>query len=83
MTTEATIEKFIVEEIMIGDNQTKIDPEESLLSSRILDSLALLRLIGFIEDQYGVNIEAGEIIPDNFETITAIKVFIEQKRQSD
>ena len=83
MTTEATIERYIVEEIMIGDARTKIEPDQSLLDSGILDSLALLRLISFLEDQYNVTIEDGEVTPENFESISTITTFLEQKKQSD
>ncbi|UCG22656.1 MAG: acyl carrier protein [Chloroflexota bacterium] len=81
MSAEATIERFIVDEIMIGDKQTKIDPDQSLLNSGIIDSLALLRLIGFIEDQYGITIDDGEVIPENFETINDMVRLVERKRQ--
>jgi acyl carrier protein len=83
MSTESTIERFIVDEIMIGAEKTNIEPEQSLLESGILDSLALLRLIGFIEDQYEITIEDGEVTPDNFDSIASIKNFLVQKSKSD
>lgn len=42
MDTETAIERFIVDEIMLGDSSTKLDPNESLISTGVLDSLALL-----------------------------------------
>lgn len=83
MNIGPTIERFIVEEVMMGDGQTKIDPDQSLLDSGILDSLALLRLIGFIEEQFGVTVGDDEVIPDNFETINAMKALLEKKSQSN
>lgn len=80
MNTEATIERFIIDEILLGDSQTKIDPDQSLINSGVLDSLALIRLIGFVEEQFGVTIEDDEVIPDNFETIAAMSTFLAQKR---
>jgi acyl carrier protein len=80
MDTETAIERFIVDEIMLGDSSTKIDPNESLISTGVLDSLALLRLIAFIEEQFGVIVGDAEVIPENFETINEIKEFIEQKK---
>lgn len=81
MNVEQLIERYIVEEIMFGNGQTKLEPEQSLISSGILDSVALLRLIAFIEEQFGVKITDGEVIPDNFETLNNIKTFLEQKLQ--
>ena len=80
MDTETAVESFIVNEIMLGDNSTQIDPNESLINTGVLDSLALLRLIAFIEDQFNVTIEDSEVIPENLETINDIVDFIDQKK---
>jgi len=80
MDVETAIERFVVDEIMLGDSNTKIDPNESLISSGVLDSLALLRLIAFLEEQMGVTVDDSEVIPENFESINEIKSFIEKKR---
>lgn len=81
MDVETAVERFIVDEIMLGDSNTKINPNESLISSGVLDSLALLRLIAFLEEQMGVTVDDSEVIPENFETINEIKSFIEKKKQ--
>jgi acyl carrier protein len=80
MDVETAIERFVIDEIMLGDSNTKIDPNESLISSGVLDSLALLRLIAFLEEQMGVSVDDSEVIPENFETINEIKSFIEKKK---
>ena len=79
MNIEAVIENFILEELMYGKDQTKLDPDQSLVKSGILDSLALLRLINFIEERFGVKIEDGEVMPENFDSINVIKALIESK----
>ena len=81
MDVETAIERFVVDELMLGDSNTKIDPNESLISSGVLDSLALLRLIAFLEEQMGVTVDDSEVIPENCETINEIKSFIEKKKQ--
>jgi acyl carrier protein len=81
MDVETAIERFVVDELMLGDSNTKIDPNESLISSGVLDSLALLRLIAFLEEQMGVTVDDSEVIPENFESINEIKSFIEKKKQ--
>lgn len=83
MDIEGAVEEFIVTEIMLADNSIKLDSKESLISTGVLDSLALLRLIAFIEDQFNINVEDTEVIPENLETIHDIVTFIEMKKQSD
>lgn len=80
MDLETAIERFIVDEIMLADSQTRIDPSDSLISSGVLDSLALLRLIAFLEEQLGITVEDSEVIPENFETINDIKAFVSRKK---
>ena len=80
MNNETAIERFILDDLLIGEDRTSLDPDESLISSGVLDSLALLRLIAFIEEQFGVTVEDDEVVPDNFETVNTIRSFIERKR---
>ena len=44
------------------------DPEEPLQ----LDSLGLIRLVAFLENDFGYRVEDEEIIADNFETLRQI-----------
>ena len=79
MDTEAKIERYLLDEILMADARTNIDPDQSLISSGVLDSVALLRLILFLEEQFGINVGRDEVVPDNFETINNMKAFIQRK----
>jgi len=81
MSTETDIERLIIDELLSGKGRTKIEPDESLIKSGILDSLALLRLVVLIEQRFGVTVGDGELVPDNFETISRIKAFLDRKKQ--
>jgi acyl carrier protein len=81
MDQSGKIEQFIVDELLIGGSRSKIDPNESLFASGVLDSLSLLRLIAFIEEQFGVVVDDAEVVPDNFQTINEINGFITKKIQ--
>jgi acyl carrier protein len=82
MNTEEVIERFIVDELLLGAGPSKIGPDDPLISSRVLDSLALLRLISFLEDRLGVMIEDTELVPENFETIATITSMIAAKQKA-
>lgn len=82
MSTETDIEHLILNELLSGKGRTKIDSDESLITSGILDSLALLRLIVLIERVFGVIVGDGELVPENFETINRIQAFLEKKKHS-
>ncbi len=78
MDIDRTVERFLIDEILFG-SRSSIAPDESLVMSGVLDSLALLRLVSFLEAQFGVTFESDEVIPDHFETLTAIKTMMESK----
>jgi len=80
MNIEETVERFVIDELIVGDSQMKLDPDQSLVSSGVIDSLAILRLISFLEEKFGVVVEDDEVVPENFETINVIKAFVEAKK---
>jgi acyl carrier protein len=80
MDTKEAIEGFIVDELLYGNNKTEIDPTKSLITSGIIDSLGLLRLITYLEDQFGISIKDFEMVPENFETINKIITFVRGKK---
>jgi len=82
VNTSTLIERFVIEELMLGGRKGKIDPDESLIRSGILDSLSLLRLIVYLEEQFGLTVEDSEVIPGNFETLNSMEVFVKSKMRA-
>ena len=53
---------------------------ESLLEAGVIDSMAVLELVGHIEQRYGITVGDDDMMPENFDTIEAIAAFIESRR---
>ena len=83
MNIESVLERFIIDDLIIGVSRNKIDPNESLIANGVIDSLAILQLIAFIEERFGVTIDDSEVTPDNFQTINVMKALIEEKLLED
>jgi acyl carrier protein len=81
MNIQNQIKQFIIEEIMFGGRNTQLGEHDPLISSGILDSLGLLRLIAFIEENLGIEVNDGEVAPDNFETLAVMSSFLNNKRE--
>ena len=77
MTTEDILKGYFSER---SDKAKNLAPTDSLLETGLLDSMALVKLIAFIEERFGVVLGDDEFDPDNFETLSAIAALIEQKR---
>lgn len=50
----------------------------SLIDDEILDSFAILSIVGEIEDEFGVSVTPAEIIPENFNSAKALWEMIER-----
>lgn len=72
------IENYIIAEVKKITFRT-VGKEDSLVQSRILDSIALVDLLVAIEEKLGINIPTAEITPDNFDTITRIMDYLSKK----
>ncbi len=80
MSAQIAIQEFIRDEILLGDSSLLADPDQDLVSAGILDSLALLRLVVFIEEKLGLDVSDGDIVVSNFQTINRINSFVEDKQ---
>lgn len=53
--------------------------QDDLLQGGILDSLAILDLVAFVEQNFGIVLSDEELIPENFQTIERLSVFVQGK----
>ena len=83
MRTEPNIEQFVLNELLYGGGPPTLAPDAPLISSGLLDSMDMLRLIAFIEEQFGVVVESEDVTSENFETLHYIKSFVEKKKKGD
>ncbi len=81
MALPAEIRNFIVENFMLGMNPEELTDSDSLLDKGIIDSTGVLELVGFLEENYQIQIEDEELVPENLDSINNLVKFI-QKKQS-
>jgi D-alanine--poly(phosphoribitol) ligase subunit 2 len=60
---------------------SKVEMDESLWGSGILDSIAIVEFASEVEEEYGIEIPFDEIIVENFETLNLLVIYIDKKRQ--
>jgi acyl carrier protein len=77
MDIGSEIEGFIVEKITLDGK--KIAPDEDLLASDTLDSLAIVELVSFLEARFGIQVSDDDLVPENFKTIDEIVAFVAVK----
>ena len=72
------IRKFILNKFPLARKQ-QIKDSNNLLESGVLDSLGVLDLVSFVEQEFFVHVTDDELVPENFESIDRIAAFIETK----
>jgi acyl carrier protein len=60
----------------------RVTDEESLTENGVIDSLAIFRLVSFLEDTFGVRIADEEIVNDNFKSVVDIDRLVQSKLAS-
>jgi acyl carrier protein len=75
-----TIHAFILREFLPGELPENLTATTPLISTGILDSIARLQLVGFLEDTFGITIAARQVSVDHFETIRAITELVRAKQ---
>lgn len=76
MTTIATdLHDFIFQELIFSSDPDSFSDDENLIEAG-LDSMAIMRLVIFIEERFGVSLPDNEIEPENIQTIQALQQWI-------
>lgn len=70
---------FILENYLFTDDQSELADDDSFLENKILDSMGVLELVAFLEEQFGVITEDHEMVPDNLDSIDKLAEFINSK----
>ncbi|MGN0362276.1 MAG: acyl carrier protein [Bilifractor sp.] len=71
-------EKKITEILTDIDDSVDFANEEHLIDDRILDSFAIISLVGDLEDAFDIKINASDMVPQNFNSVKAIAKMVAQ-----
>ena len=64
------------------DDTVNWEDETALIDDRILDSFGVISLISELEDQFEVEIDASEIVPENFNSADAMWKMIQRLQEN-
>ena len=78
MSTRDQVRQFITSNFYVPDPQALAD-ETSFLDTGIIDSTGVLELVAFLQEQFGVVLEDGEIVPENLDSVANIVGLIARK----
>ena len=73
------IKDFIMGEFLPGENPDELTDTTPLISGGILDSIATLKLVMYVEEKYGVNLEPHEVDKENLDSLELITRLLRSK----
>lgn len=80
MQFEQEIRAFVESNFYVGE--LKLEAEDSLLDTGVMDSTGVLELIAFLEDTYELRVEDHEVVPENLDSIRCAAEFVRRKTQT-
>lgn len=84
MTDEADIMRgvraYILENFLYMRPGLEFSDDDSLLRKGVIDSLGIMELVGFVEEQYGVRPAEAEVTEANFGSVRGIARYVAAQR---
>lgn len=83
MTDEVErIRRFLQEEVLVeADAPPPLEDHTPLLEG-LLDSMGLLRLVSYLEEEFEVEIDDTDIVADNFRTVQDVARLVTSAREA-
>jgi acyl carrier protein len=74
------VKTFLLNEYLPGEDPAALTDTTALMTTGILDSIAVLKVVTFLEIDFGVTIEPHEAVLDNLNTVSDIVRFVMAKK---
>ena len=78
---ESIVNSFISCELVNRADLLPLKNDTPLVESGVLDSLALLSLLVFLENEFNISVDDYEVVPENFNTIDAICAYVRSRQK--
>jgi acyl carrier protein len=72
------IRDFIIANFLFGEAGS-LQNDSSFIGDGVIDSTGILELVMFLENTYGVKVQPEEMLPENFDSVNRVAVFLSLK----
>jgi len=83
MPADTKLIEFIMSDLARGKDVGNLQDTDDLIETEIMDSLGIMKLILFLEDNYSVKISDADLTPENFCSIQSICGLMEKKMNQE
>jgi acyl carrier protein len=79
-TIQLQVKEYILQAFLPGENPDELTEKTPLISGGILDSIATLKLVMFLEETFGITLEAHEADREHLDTLADITAMVRAKK---
>ena len=69
------VRKFIVRKFPLA-RRRDISNDDNLLETGVIDSLGVLEIVTFLQEEFSLELQDDELTPENFQSISSIADFV-------
>lgn len=73
---EQQLRQFLAENFILDDGGAGLGADESLTDSGVLDSMGVLELIMFIEENFGITVPDEDTLPENLDSVSRLVAYV-------
>lgn len=77
---EGVVKGFILKEFLPGEDPAELTDATPLITGGVLDSIATLKVVMFIEETFGISLQAHEVDSEHLDTIAQIAQLVRAKK---
>lgn len=67
--------------VWLVEGAAELRPEDDLLRSGLIDSMAVMELVSFMEDTFDISVDDVEVVPNNFFSLNAMTRYVARKKR--
>ena len=77
---KSALKTYILNEFLPGEDPAALTDDTPLMTTGILDSIAVLKAVTFLENQFGIVVQPHEAVVDNLNTISDMARLVLSKK---
>lgn len=76
---KSQIRSFVLNDLAHRKGVHEFTDDDLLVCKGVIDSLGIIRLVGFLEDRFRISIPDGEITEDHFANLNTLEQFVKSR----
>lgn len=77
------VRAYIAENFLYARPDIRLGLDDSLLESGVIDSMGIIELVQFLEEEFQIRVGEQDITEDNFNTLRSIERYVQTCLKSD